>query len=220
MRQNSHATIQIGVKEYLVDLKKIPYFDAFLGFQQRAGQPPVHEDVPFFDIINSSVEQGYRQIFRLMPTQLSDYRILCETFEYLAIDVLKNRKLCDIVKDTKLGRDEWDPDEKRTIKGLKSVPRDAAFQLLYLFMLGEFELDAKDSNIAYNAVQYIVSHRRIFRCRTRKIIREVFENRFDISEKQRSGLNKWPISEPGSDEWQVEDATTEEDDYDSDYSDW
>ena len=123
----------------------------------------------------------------------------------------------DIVKDMKVGRNDWDPDERREIKGLRSVARDAAFRLLYFFILGELELgsDIRDSNVAYNAVLFTVSHPRIFKCRTRKILREAFEDGFEVSEKQRKGLNKWPISEQESDK----DVTTEDElEYDSDWS--
>ncbi|KAF2176240.1 hypothetical protein K469DRAFT_760889 [Zopfia rhizophila CBS 207.26] len=73
---------------------------------------------------------------------------------------------------------------RREIKGLKNVARDAAFRLLYLFVIGEFKSDVRDSNMAYQAVSFVVSHRGIFKYRTRKMVREAFEERFELSEKQ------------------------------------
>jgi hypothetical protein len=71
----------------------------------------------------------------------------------------------------------------------------------------------QDRNSIYNATEFIVSHRRIFKYRTRKMVRTVFEHRFHLSDKQRQALDKWPI---GS-EMEGEDVTTEED-FDSRYS--
>jgi hypothetical protein len=62
----------------------------------------------------------------------------------------------------KTGYDDYDREERRIIKGSKGAARDAAFRLLYLFLVSAFQSDVRDGNIAYNAVLYIVSHRRIF----------------------------------------------------------
>ncbi|KAF2192137.1 hypothetical protein K469DRAFT_553600, partial [Zopfia rhizophila CBS 207.26] len=170
--QTSRVKIKIGANEYLVDIKKIPYFESFVRFQRCSSQSttslPVHSDIPFFDIINHGVQEGYRHFFRR----------------------------------------------------LRGVARDAAFRLLYLFVLGEFESDVRDSSMAYNAVLFIVSHRGIFKHRTRKMVREAFEERFELSEKQRKGLDKWPINETQEEGWQEDDVTTEEEipDFDSDWS--
>ena len=155
-----------------------------------------------------------------MPHRLSDYHVLCETLQFLAIDVLEERKLRDIFNNMKSGKSDWDPEERREIKGLRGVARDAAFRLVYLFIFGEFESDVRDSNMAYNAVLFVVSHRGIFKYRTRKMVREAFEDRFEISEKQRKGLDKWPIDEPQGEGWKEDDVTTEEElsDFDSDWS--
>lgn len=216
--------MKVGEDEYLVDVEKIPYFESFLRFQLHSGQnttlSPVHDDIPFFDIINHCVQKGYRHFFRRMPHQLSDYHILCETLEFLAIDVLQKRNLRDIFNDMKAGKSDWDPEKRQEVKGVRSMARDAAFRLLYLFVLGEFESDVRDSNMAYNAVLFVVSHRGIFKYRARKMVREAFEERFVVSDKQRKGLDKWPINEPQGEGWRKEDTTTEDDilDFDSDWS--
>ncbi|KAI1407442.1 hypothetical protein F5Y13DRAFT_206064 [Hypoxylon sp. FL1857] len=222
---DSLAKIQIGEKEYLVDTKKIPYFESFLSFQQKAGQNttpvPVHGDIPFFEVINYGASNGFRQFFRRMPTQLSDYHVLCEKLEFLAIDVPGDRKISDIMRDFRVAKDDYDKEERREIKGDKFLARDSAFRLLYLFLLGEFESGARDSNAAFNGTLFVVSHPRIFRYRTRKMVREAFEERFIVSEKQRNSLDKWRITEPSSEGWEAGDVTTEvEDDYMSFDSDW
>lgn len=127
------------------------------------------------------------------------------------------------MKDLRQGKDDWDPEERRKIGGLKSLARDSAFRLLYIFVLDLRESGANDQNMAYNATTFVVSHRRIFRYRTRKMVREAFEMRFSISYNQQRGLDKWPIDDPSrgnSKEEEEEDVTTEEesDYYDSDWS--
>jgi len=156
-----------------------------------------------------------------MPCQLADYRVLCETLNTLAVDVLKQQKLQDVVKELKSGDDDYDREERMTIKGSKGGARDAAFTLLYFFLVGEFESPVRDGNVAYNAVLYIVSHRRKFKYRTRKMVREAFEAKFTVTHKQRMGLDKWPITSPQPEGGQDTEGTTEEET--SDYfwsSDW
>ena len=183
---------------------------------------PTPNNMPFSDVIDRGMRNGFRQIFRCMPTQLSDYRSLCETLRSRAIDVLAGRTLRNIMDDMKRGKDDWDPDERRKIEGLKSLARDSAFRLLYIFVLGVPESDVSDQNRAYNATTFVVSHHRIFKYKTRKMVREAFEMRFTMSYKQRHGLDKWPIddSSRGNSREDEDDATTEEEDFawDSDYS--
>ncbi|KAH8743425.1 hypothetical protein F5883DRAFT_41652 [Diaporthe sp. PMI_573] len=169
---------------------------------------------PFSDHIEYSVRKGLRQFFRRMPIQLYDYRALCETLKSLPIDVLEGRNLRGIMGDMRRGKSDWDPDERREIEGLKSLARDSAFRLLYLFLIDDGE--ARDQNSAYNAAFFVVSHRRIFKYRTRKMVREAFEDRFNVSYKQRQNLDKWPIGE----QEEGSDVTTEDEGFcgfDSDF---
>jgi hypothetical protein len=214
--------MRIGAKEYFVNVKKIPYLESFLSFQKHSGQDttqlPTHDDIPFFDIINDGVERGFRQFFRRMPTELAEYQKLCETLEFLAIDVLEGRKLSDLLKDMRRGKSDYDPEEKTEISAVKSVARDSAFRLLYMFLLGEFESEASASNMAYNCALFVVSHYGIFKSKTRIMVREAYEERFSVTAKQRQSLDQWRriVDEDR------EDVTTEEEDsdymYDSDYS--
>ncbi|KAI3317214.1 hypothetical protein HD806DRAFT_515782 [Xylariaceae sp. AK1471] len=222
----SGVEIEIGSEKYLVDVDKIPYFKSFLSFQEKSGQNtgslPVHGDIPFFNIINTGARNGFRQFFRLMPVSLSDYHTLCETLDFLTVDVLEGRNLRDIMKTMQQGKPDWDPEERRAIAGNKSIPRDAAFALLYSFLMSEFKSDAKDSSMAFDVTLFVVSHPRTFRHRTRQMVRQAFEERFLASEKQRKGLDKWPIDFLSSGTSLESDVTTEED-YDDDMyygSDW
>lgn len=180
---------------------------------------------PFASDMEYAIRKGPRQFFCRLPGHISDYRLICQRLKSLppdTIDKVLNRRgftYKDIMADFRRGKDEWDPDERREIKGLKAVARDAAFRLVYMLFSGE--ATAEDRNIAYNAVFFAVSHRRIFGARTRQIVRAAFEDRFSMTEKQRSMMDKF------SKTWSVEDVnkgeneTTEEEcvgfDSDSDY---
>ena len=53
------------------------------------------------------------------------------------------------------------------------------------------------------------------------MVRDAFEDRFDVMYKQRLGLDKWPITEPQETGWQEAEGTTEvETAYYDWYSDW
>ncbi|XXG96086.1 hypothetical protein Hte_002364 [Hypoxylon texense] len=218
----SSIKVLVGSTEYLVDTNRVPYFKTYLSSKQQPGEVTapirIHESIPFFDIIQQGLSDGFRQFFRRMPAQLSDYRTLCETLGFLKIDVLVSRKVRDIMDDMRKGKSEWDYEYRSNIGGQKSLARNSAFRLLYGFLTGEF--DSRDNNPAYNATLFVVSHPGIFRSRTRTMVRMAFEDRFPVSEKQRKNLDKWPVSEP-SRAGSEGDGTTvaeESDYYDSDYS--
>lgn len=126
-----------------------------------------------------------------MPSRISEYQVLCETLEFLAVDVLSGRDLKAIMKDLREGQSDWDPEERHVINGNKALARDSAFRLLYMFLLGEFQSNNKDSITAYNAAIYVVSHAKTFKSRARKMVREAYENRFQATEKQRAKLDMW-----------------------------
>lgn len=175
-------------------MTKMPYFDSYLSFQRSSGQDstqlPTHDEIPFFRVIDKGINDGFRHFFRCMPTRLSDYRLLCETLEFLCVDVLSTRNIRSIMDDFQSGKN--DRDERNG----KSPARDSAFRLLYLFLLGDFESDLRDSNLAYQATLFVVSHREIFEYRIRQMVREAYEERFDASVNQLHQLDKWPIDPP------------------------
>lgn len=71
--------------------------------------------------------------------------------------------------DLRSGKNDWNEQD------VKSPARDSAFRLLYLFLLGDFESDVRDSNMAYHATLFVISHPEIFEYRTRKMVREAYE---------------------------------------------
>ncbi|OBS16146.1 hypothetical protein FPOA_13214 [Fusarium poae] len=128
---------------------------------------------------------------------------------------LSSTAIRDIMYDMRKGKDEWDPEERSNTGGFKHIARDSAFRLLYMLL----QSDVVDTNMAYNAVLFVVSHYRIFKHRTRKMVREALEENCQMSVKQRAGLDKWPVEESFF-TISEEDVTTESEDifYDSDYS--
>jgi hypothetical protein len=213
--------------DYDIDVSKIPYLSSFVDFQANA-QPQsidfVHDPIPLFDIALKGIESGYRQCFRSLPADLSQHRVLCETYDYLRIDVLGGQSINEIFSDLKSGQGDYDREERREIRGDKSKARDTAFKLLYLVLLGEFADETKDSVKVFNAVLYLVSHAATFKWRTRSVVRAAYEERFVVSAKQKAGLDKWEKKDTAK--LAVEDTgdvTTEEEESDgyfnSDFSD-
>jgi hypothetical protein len=221
------TAIRIGDVRYDIEVSKIPYLSSFVDFQANA-QPQstelVHGPIPLFNIALKGIESGYRQCFRSLPADLAQHRILCDTYDFLCVDVLGGQSINEIFNDLKSGQSDYDREERREIKGDKSKARDTAFKLLYLILLGDFKDEMKDSAKVFNAVLYLVSHAATFKWRTRSVVRAAYEERFVISTKQIAGLDKWEKKDTAK--LAVEDAgdmTTEEEKSDfyfnSDYSD-
>jgi hypothetical protein len=212
----------VGTTSYRIDPSKIPYFQAYIRFNHSSNQELRHEDIPLFDIAYTGVEHGMRQCFRRLSGGPDEFTTLCETLQFLMVDVVQNRSIQDIMKDMRSGKDDYETEHRRSykIKGDKSKARDAAFALLFLLSIGDFNSEVRDSQLMYQAVLFIVSHRAIFKYRTRKAVREAYEGRFQPSAKQLTNLNRWPILKPGEDGRGADDDVTTDpssDDLDSDY---
>jgi hypothetical protein len=169
------------------------------------------------------IEGGFRQCFRLLPADLSTHRDLCETYDFLRVDVLGGEYIDDIFTDLKSGRDDFELEHKRyrKVRGNKTKARDTAFKLLYLILLGEFKNEEKDSNKIFNAVLFVVSHPNTFKSKTREVVRAAYNDRFIATTKQIAELNKWKRGDAVGQGAEEDDKTTEEessDDYGSDCS--
>lgn len=200
-------------------MTKIPYFAAFASFQRSSGQEsssvPIHDEVPFFDVIQEGVKLGFRQFFRRMPKTLNDYRALCGALEFLCIDVLSGRDIRMIMDDLKSGKSEWGPGERVS----KTLARDSAFRLLYMFILTEFQSDITDSNFAYNAAIFVISHPGIFKHSARAMVREAYEERFVVSANQHRQLERWALNDDGFDDEEADYFTTESEETQNDWND-
>lgn len=219
----SLTSISIGGKQYRLHLGRVPYLESFVRFQQQAspGTSLIHEPIDLFDEALAGLEGGFRQCFRRLEPDLTLFRRLCQTYEILCVDVVGGRSVPEIGKDLKAGRNEYEVEYKRciVIKGDKSKARDAAFVLLYVILMEELEDTARLSNQFFGLVQFVLTHRRTFKLKTRRVIRAAYEERFAISAKQRARLDELRNGDRTFEEG--EDVTTEDndddDDYDSDY---
>jgi hypothetical protein len=215
------VTIRIGDMDYSVNVSKMPYFESFIRLQ-KVTQPEatelIHEPINLFDVGLKGVESGYRQCFRSLPTDLSQYRTLFETYKFLEVDVLSGMSIDEVIANLKLGKADYDPEERRAIPGDKSLARDTAFQLLCLILHVQLEDETKTRMKLFNAVMFVVSHPGTFKYHTKRVIRVAYEERFSLTAKQRARLDQWEKREVAND---ATDVTTEEEaDYlfDSDYS--
>ncbi|PVH90115.1 hypothetical protein DM02DRAFT_548407, partial [Periconia macrospinosa] len=173
-------------------------------------------DIPLFNVALKGIESGYRQCFRSISSNITLYRTLCDTYDFLQVDVCKGRTLGEIIKDLKAAQDY---DEYRD----KSKARDAAFKLVYSMLRDTFQSNDKHKNTIFNAVLFVTSHPGTFKWKTRNAVRAVYESRFMPSVKQRANLDRWhKLDSSGQADTDEGDVTTEEeylDWYDSDCSD-
>lgn len=161
------------------------------------------------------MEFGFRQCFRSLPPDLAEHHALCETYEFLCIDVLGGQSLNEIIGGLKTGKKDHKRMDKllKSIKADRSKARDAAFKLLYLILRGEFEDETKDSTKVYNALMFIISHTHTFQSRTRKVVRAAYEERFVVSVKQGADLDKGKrpnAAQLAKEDEDEDDVTTEE----------
>lgn len=214
-------TIKIGEVDYSVPLSKVPYFASFVQLQKEA-QPDatefIHEPIKLFDVALKGIESGYRQCFRSLPTDLSQYRTLFESYKFLNIDVLSGLSIDDVIPNLKVGKADYDPEERRSIPGNKSLARDTALQLLYLIQQADFEDEVKVSMKLFNAVMFVVSHPGTFKDRTKRVIRAAYEERFIVTTKQRARLDQWGNGE--TTDYGTDATTEEEPDYFFDSDDY
>lgn len=139
-----------------------------------------------------------------------------EKYEFLGIDI-RGQSLGEVFNDLKSGKmnNELEYKHYRAVNGNKSQVRDAAFKLLRLILLSDFEDERKDSAKVFNAVLFVMPHSSTFKGRTRRVVRAANEERFVPSVKQRATLDQWAKADGA--EWVAEqdgDATTEEEESD------
>jgi len=101
------TAIRVGGVDYSLHVSKIPYLASFVKLQ-KAAQPETteffHGPIPLFDVALKGIESGYRQCFRSLPADLSQHRILCETYKFLNVDVLNGLPFVEIIANLKAGQ--------------------------------------------------------------------------------------------------------------------
>ncbi|KAL2837333.1 hypothetical protein BJY01DRAFT_258390 [Aspergillus pseudoustus] len=189
-------SLKIGDTAYNVDISMVPYLSSFVRLQ-RLAQPQrtdfVLQHIPLFEIALKGLESGYRQCFRSLRDEVSQYQTLCDTYDFLGVDVIGGQSIDNIFADLRACKPDYEGGYKRSrmVKGDKSRSRDAAFRLLFLIIRGEFSEENKDTVKVYNAVIFVVSHPGTFKKGARTAVRAAFEERFVVSPKQRSQLERW-----------------------------
>ena len=79
-----------GVK-YDIDVTQIPYLSSFVDFQSKTeteGIDLVRGPIPQFDAALKGIQSRYHQCFRALPPDLTQHHALCETLDFLGVDVL------------------------------------------------------------------------------------------------------------------------------------
>lgn len=213
--------LKIGDISYDINLSMIPYLRSFVDFQQKA-QPQVskfdHGAIPLFGVALKGIEMGYRHCLRSLPADVSQYHTLCETYDFLGVDVLGQQSIDDIFVDLRACKTTYGLDYKRyrAVKGNKAIARDAAFRLMFLMINGKFHDEIKDCAKVYNAVLFVVSHPGTFKWRTRTLVLAAYKERFIITPKQRARLDRWCLRDNhGSDD----EGTTDEEGWEPIYPD-
>jgi len=100
----------IGGTPYSIDPLKIPYFRSYIDFQRNSGLQPIHDTIPYFDTAFIGIEKGYRHWFRQLPIDLEAYHRICETLDFLCVDVLGGNSLDDIIERLKEGKGRHEVD--------------------------------------------------------------------------------------------------------------
>jgi hypothetical protein len=183
------TSVTIGGTKHDVDSSKIPYPSPFVGFQTKSqfeGSELDHGPISLFEQALHGIHSGYRQRFRDVPADPAQCHILCEIYDFLGTNVLENQDINSIFANLKSCKTDWELGYKnyRAVKGNKSKACDAAFKLVYLMLLGEFEDENKDCAKAFNAVLFVVSHSATFKKRASGVTRAAYEERLVISPKR------------------------------------
>lgn len=120
------TTCKIGDTFYNIDISKIPYFWATVGFEHLSPLQSAdfnHEDIALFDVALRGLESGYREYFCSLRGNISQYQILCQTYAFLRVDVLAGQSINDILADLRI----CESDSKLEDENAKFKARDAAF---------------------------------------------------------------------------------------------
>jgi hypothetical protein len=209
---DTQATIKIGDVSYGVYVSKIPYLASFVQ-RQKATQPEatefVHSPISLLDVALKGVESGYRHCFRSLPIDLSQCRTFFETYKLLEVDILRDLSNDQVIANLKVSKSDYQPEERRPIRGEKGLARDTAFQLLYLILYAQLGDQTIDGMKLYNAVMFVESHPGTFKYRTERVIRLGYDERLRPTIKQSLRLDQWEKGEAAND---ATDATIEEPD--------
>ncbi|KFY69672.1 hypothetical protein V496_00030 [Pseudogymnoascus sp. VKM F-4515 (FW-2607)] len=193
MTTPSMSTIRIGDAPYdIAAVSKIPYIKSFIDFKSRADPLSTefaHDAIPLFDIALKGIENGYRRCFRLLPANVLQYALLCETYDILGVHILRGQTIDYIIEGVKSNRGNYRPNSGHN-KAAKAKARDAAFKLLYLILRGDFKDETRDPLKIFNAVLFLISDPITFKPNTREVVRAAWRTRFIASKEQIRRLDR------------------------------
>ncbi|KAH0426461.1 geranylgeranyl pyrophosphate synthetase [Colletotrichum camelliae] len=190
-RECSVVDIRLGDNTYQIDTAKLPYFGAFCSFQQLSGRDRIHNPIPYIDDIIYGIENGYRHFFRRMPPDVEAYRLLCDTLDFLGVDVLGGKNLREIYVELKRWKKSRTPIWKEPREPNLSESRNAAFLLVYLFLIGDLDVSGhagRVSNFAFQVVRQVQINDSVFDSPTRIVVKQAFLERFDPTFSQQFDL--------------------------------
>ena len=131
------------------------------------------------------IKNGYRQCLHLLKATTDNFEQLCETYDFLQVDVLDKRCLDDIIKDLKAG----DTDVLGPQSG-KELAQDSAFRLVYL-VLRKFSGTSDDITKLDNVTSYLVGRLDISPPKSWLIVTGVCEQAVRRSSKQIEPNGDW-----------------------------
>jgi hypothetical protein len=88
-----------------MDTTQIPYLSSFIAFEPKARPETsnlAHSPIPLFPVALKGFEKGYRHCLRDLSASLPPHHTLCETHDFLGIEVLGGQSLDDVVTDLKV----------------------------------------------------------------------------------------------------------------------
>ncbi|KAE9580617.1 hypothetical protein CGCF415_v011737 [Colletotrichum fructicola] len=127
-----------------------------------------------------------------MPCDVEAYRLLCDTLDFLGVDVLGGKDLRAIYGELKRWKKSRTPIWRQPREPNLSESRNAAFCLVYLFLIGDFnapEYAGRVSNFAFQVARQVQINDSVFDYPTTMMVKQAFLERFDPTFSQRYDLD-------------------------------
>jgi hypothetical protein len=201
---NAETMIMIRIvnREYLVDLDKIPFITRLVRTRwfptpgTTAQVLMLDTEILFFGLINTSLGDGFGEIFGKISTRMNNYRRICETLKRLEIDVFVGRSLSDIVHELNPNYEKSDGDRQLTRDQRKERSLNSAFRLIYHFYEGDSELGVVSSSRESNEALSVLSHCSIYTRLARKLVKTAYVERCQVTSNQLERLEELPPGPP------------------------
>ncbi|KAL3290712.1 geranylgeranyl pyrophosphate synthetase [Colletotrichum asianum] len=127
-----------------------------------------------------------------MPCDVELYRLLCDTLDFLGVDVLSGKDLRAIYGELKRWKKSRTPIWRQPREPNLSESRNTAFCLVYLFLIGDFnapDYAGRVSNFASQVARQVQINHSVFDDPTRMMVKQAFLERFDLTISQQYDLD-------------------------------